>query len=179
MFVARLAIGLFEFGLTAVLAVLVVYVNYRLFIVTNPDYDGEEELKKGNTATAVLTGGLLVSSGLIVRQAIYPVVTLVRLHFTTPEGNVLPTWQLALLAVGHLLLAFGVAVLAMSGGLRLYGRLTRGVHFGEELARGNTAAGVVLAAVVFVIATFVSDGVGSLTTALLPSPSIGIVQMME
>ena len=47
-------LSLFEFALTAALSVLVVYVVYRLLIVTNTDYDAEEEIKKDNKGVAML-----------------------------------------------------------------------------------------------------------------------------
>ena len=43
-----ISLALFEFVLSAVLGLLVVYVNYRMFIATNPDYDAEAEMKKNN-----------------------------------------------------------------------------------------------------------------------------------
>src|SRR5436190_12927050 len=46
----RILLSLFEFLLTIGLAVCVVYVNYRLVIRVNPDYDPEQELKNRNVS---------------------------------------------------------------------------------------------------------------------------------
>jgi uncharacterized membrane protein YjfL (UPF0719 family) len=169
------ALALFEFLLSAGLGLLVVYVNYRLFIATNKDYDAEDEMNKNNLGVAILLAALVVSAGLIVREGVYPVTNLVRLYFTSPVAYV-NAWQLALLIVGHLGLVFVIAVYTISLTLRFWGRLTPKVAEGAELKRGNVAVGVVLAGVVAVMALFISDGVSRLTKSLIPQPSIGHVE---
>src|SRR5690349_1130936 len=114
-----IGLAVFEFLLSAGLGLLVVYVNYRMFIATNPDYDAEEEMKKNNIGVAILLAALLVSAGLIVREGVYPVVNLVRLYFTSPVDYV-NAWQLALLIIGHLGLVFIVAIYTISLSLRFW-----------------------------------------------------------
>jgi len=169
------ALALFEFALSAGLGLLVVYVNYRLFIVTNRDYDAEIEMKKNNLGAGILLAALLIAGGLIVREGVYPVTNLVRLYVTSPVDYV-NGWQLALLILGHLGLVFIVAVYTISLTLRFWGRMTKKLKLGEELKHGNMAVGVVLAGVVTVMALFVSDGVSRLTKSLIPQPSIGHVE---
>ena len=168
-------LALFEFLLSAALGLLVVYVNYRMFIATNPDYHAEEEMKKGNAGVAVLLAALLVSAGLIVREGVFPVTNLVRLYFTAPVEYV-KGWQLLLLIVAHLGLVFVVAVYTISLSLRFWGRLTPNINEGAELKKGNLAVGLVLAGVVAVMAIFISDGISRLTKSLIPQPSIGHVE---
>lgn len=172
---ASIALALFEFVVSATLGLLVVYVNYRLFISTNPDYHAEEEMKKNNVGVAVLLAALLVSAGLIVREGVYPVTNLVRLYFTSPVDYV-AGWQLVLLIACHLLLVFVVAVYTISLSLRFWGRLTPNISEGQELKKGNLAVGIVLAGVVAVMALFISDGLSRLTKSLIPQPSIGHVE---
>jgi uncharacterized membrane protein YjfL (UPF0719 family) len=153
-------------------------VNYRLFIATNPDYNAEAEMKKNNLGVAILLAALLISAGIIVREGVYPVVNLVRLYFTSPVTYV-NGWQLVLLIVGHLGLVFVIAVYTISLSLRFWGRLTPDINEGEELKKGNTAVGIVLAGVVAVMALFISDGVSRLTKSLIPQPSIGHLEIQR
>jgi uncharacterized membrane protein YjfL (UPF0719 family) len=171
----NVALAVFEFVLSAGLGLLVVYVNYRLFIVTNPDYDAELEMKKNNLGAGILLAALLISGGLIVREGVFPVSNLVRLYFTSPV-DYLEGWQLALLIVAHLALVFVVAVYTISFSLRFWGRMTRKLKLGEELKKGNMAVGVVLAGFVAVMALFISDGISRLTKSLIPQPPIGQVE---
>ena len=172
------SLALFEFVLSAVLGLLVVYVNYRMFIRTNPDYHAEEEMKKNNLGVAMLLAALLVSAGLIVREGIYPVTNLVRLYFTAPVEYV-KGWQLVVLILSHIAIVFVVAIYTISLSLRFWGRLTPDIAEGQELKKGNAAVGIVLAGVVAVMAIFISDGLSRLTKALIPQPSIGHVQFQR
>jgi hypothetical protein len=174
--VVTVLLALFEFALTVLLTVGVIYANYRLYIVTNSDYDAEEEMRKNNVGVAVLLAAMLVSGGAIVKQGIYPVVNLVRLHLTSPTLE-LGTLELLAMVVGHIALVFGVAVFSISLSLRFWGRLTRNVEEGKELARGNAAVGVVLAGVVLVMGMFVSEGVSRLTKSLIPQAPLGQVMV--
>ena len=176
--VTSVLLALFEFLLSAGLGLLVVYTNYRLFIVTNRDYDAEVEMKKNNLGAGILLAALLISGGLIVREGVFPVTNLVRLYFTSPVEYV-KGWQLVLLVLGHLGLVFITAVYTISLTLRFWGRMTKKLKLGEELKNGNMAVGVVLGGVVFVMALFVSDGISKLTKSLIPQPSIGHVEFQR
>jgi uncharacterized membrane protein YjfL (UPF0719 family) len=171
-------LALFEFVLTAALSVLVVYVVYRLLIVTNTDYDAEEEIKKDNKGVAMLLAGLVLAGGLMVREGIYPVMNIVRLYFTTPQPG-FAAWQMVLLALGHLVLVFVIATFTLSLALRFWGRLTPKVQNGQELMRGNFSVGIVLTGVVLVVALFMSEGISRLTKSLIPQPSVGQVEFAD
>ncbi len=164
--------------MTSIVTVLAIYMNYRLFIGTNSDYDAEEEIRKGNTGVAILLSAMLIGGGSIVRQGIFPVVNLVRLHYTAPIVDLGGLEILAFVA-GHLFLVFFVAVASLSLALRCWGRLTAPLQNGDQLRRGNTAVGVVLAGVVLVVSLFMSDGVSRLTKALIPQPSMGQVKISD
>ena len=169
---AHILLSLFEFLLTIGLAICVVYVNYRLAIRANPDYDAEEELKNRNVAVAIVFAAVLIAAGMIVRNGIFPVVSMVRLAFTS-DGAYLKTWQVAGVAVMQILLVFAAAIFSLSVSLRLFGRLTRTIQEGKELKAGNPAVGIVLAAVVLVIGMFVSDSMSSVTKSLVPQAPLG------
>lgn len=175
---AVIGLSLFEFVLTAALSVLVVYVVYRLLIVTNTDYDAEEEIKKDNKGVAMLLAGLVLAGGLIVREGIYPVMNIVRLYFTTPVPE-FPAWQMVLLALGHVVLVFVIATFTLSLSLRFWGRLTPKVQNGAELQRGNFSVGIVLTGVVLVVALFMSEGISRLSKSLIPQPSVGQVEFAD
>jgi uncharacterized membrane protein YjfL (UPF0719 family) len=175
---AVILLALFEFVLTAALSVLVVYVVYRLLIVTNTDYDAEDEIKQDNKGVAMLLAGLVVAGGLMVREGIYPVMNIVRLYFTTPTPE-FSAWQMALLALGHLVLVFVIATFTLSLSLRFWGRLTPKVQNGVELKRGNFSVGIVLTGVVLVVALFMSEGISRLTKSLIPQPSVGQVEFAD
>jgi hypothetical protein len=72
-----------------------------------------------------------------------------------------------------------LAVITISVTLRLFGRLVKSLHAGQELQRGNLAVGIVLSSVVLVAALYVGEGVSAISKALVPQPSIGQIEIMK
>ena len=177
MFLMRVLVSLFEFLLAVVMSGLVIYVTYRVFIRANPDFDMEEEIKKGNVATGLLVGTILICASAFLQKGMASVVGMFRLYLTAPDQAVLPLWQLCLLGVGHLVFSMFVAVATISFILRLFGRLTARMQEGKELQKGNLAVGILLSSVVIVATLYVSEGVSALSKSLVPQPSIGRIQI--
>lgn len=176
----QLALGLFDLALSAVLAVLVVFTTYRVFIKANTDFDEEEEIKKGNVSVGILVAALLLASANIIQQALSPVMNLVALQLGGFSEGGPGGWKVALYAVAHLALAFVLLVAAVSFSLRLFGRLARGrMRLGRELHEGNVAVGLVLAGVVFVVSLYIGEGIHALAKALVPQPSVTQMRIMR
>ena len=178
-FVTRLLISIFELTTSVVIAVFVIFVTYRIFIRANTDFDEEEEIKKGNVAVGILLSAIMVASAMIIQKGLYPVMSMIRIYLTSPVSQTLSQWQLPVFALAHFVMVFGLAVGTISFSLRLYGKLTRNVQEGKELKKGNPAVGLVLGAVVIIVAMYVGDGIGSLAKALVPQPSIGRIQVFK
>lgn len=179
MFSARLLISLFEFGLAVVMSGFVIFLTYRTFIRANPDFDMEQEIKKGNLAVGLLVGTILISSSTMLQRGMESVVGMFRLWVAAPAESNIPLYQLVMLAMTHLGMSMFLAVLTISVTLRMFGRLTSQMKEGKELQRGNLAVGMLLSAVVYVSTQYVGEGVSALSKALVPQPKIGRVQMMQ
>jgi uncharacterized membrane protein YjfL (UPF0719 family) len=175
----RVVVAFFEFFISALVSVAVVYVMYRVFVITNKDYDGEEEIEKGNVAVAILTVGIMISAAGFVQYGLDAVERMFLLYMTTPVHEAFGGLRMAAYGAAHLVVSFFFAVFTIILSLRLFGKLCSRMHLGDELKKGNVAVGILLAGVVFVVCLFVKDGVGSLSKALLPQPSIGRVQIMK
>lgn len=179
MFLKQVLVSIFEFGMTVVMSVLVVFVTYRAMAYTNPDYDTQAELKKGNVAVAILLGALLFASGMMVQKGFTPVISLFRMYIMSPLQESVSNWRMALHAVSHLAMSFILSVTTISFSLRMFGKLNKDMKMGQELKKGNVAVGIILAAVILVVAMYVSEGIGSISRALIPQPSIGRVRIMR
>lgn len=179
MFVTRVLVSLFEFVLAVLMSGIVIYLTYRVFITANPDFDMEDEIKKGNVAVGTLVASILFAASMILQKGFASVVSLFRLHLTAPAEGGYSLAKLSLMAVGHLVMSMVLAILTISITLRLFGRLTKKVEGGKELQRGNLAVGILLSSVVLVASLYVSEGVSSLSKALVPQPSIGRIQILK
>lgn len=179
MFTTRLIVSVFEFILAVIMSGVIISVTYRIFIKANPDFDMEAEIKKGNVAVGTLVGAILFSASMILQHGMGSVVSMFRMNISTPGESSIGLGKLALLSAGHLGLSMLLAVITISITLRLFGRLVRSLHAGQELQRGNLAVGIVLSSVVLVAALYVGEGVSAISKALVPQPSIGQIEIMK
>jgi hypothetical protein len=179
MFANRLIVSVFEFVLAVVMSGVIIAVTYRVFIKANPDFDMEEEIKKGNVAVGTLVGAILFAASMILQNGMGSVVSMFRMNLSAPGESHIAVGKLILLSLGHLGLSMLLAVITISLTLRLFGRLVRSLHAGKELQKGNLAVGIVLSSVVLVAAMYVGEGVSALSKALVPQPSIGQIEIMK
>ncbi len=179
MFNTRLLVSFFEFFLAVVMSGFIISLTYRVFIKANPDFDMEEEIKKGNVAVGTLVGAILFAASMILQKGMGSVVSMFRMHISAPGEATMGLGKLALLCTAHLGLSMLLAVVTISVTLRLFGKLVRSLHAGTELQKGNLAVGIVLSSVVLVAALYVGEGVSAISKALVPQPSIGQIEIMK
>lgn len=173
-------VGLVKLLVSALTAVLVVFITYKVFIKANTDFDEEKEIQKGNVAVGLLVTALLLGSANIIQNALTPLTNLLLFSLQSGAPQQMSRPRLALYAIGHLGMAFVLAVTAMSFSLRVFGRLTRSyMRAGQELEKGNLAVGLLLAGVVFVVGMYIGDGVEALAKAVVPQPGFGQIRVME
>ena len=175
----RVLVSVFEFALAVGMSGLVIYLTYKVFIKANPDFDMEEEIKKGNVAVGTLMAAILFSASMILQKGMSSVVSMFRLYMSAPGENNLGLGKLALLSLGHLGISMLAAVITISVTLRLFGRLGRTLHAGKELQKGNLAIGILLAGVVIIACLYVGEGVSAVSKALVPQPSIGEIEILK
>src|SRR5574341_2372409 len=69
----------------------------------------------------------------------------------------------ALIGIGQLVIAIILAVAALYIGFYVLGWITKGIEEEKEIARGNTAVGILVASVFFAIAIVVQSGVAGVS----------------
>jgi uncharacterized membrane protein YjfL (UPF0719 family) len=179
MFFTRVLISLCQFALAVVMSGVVIALTYRIFVHANPDFDMQDEIKKGNTAVGALVASIVFAASMILQQGMSAVVSMVRLHLAAPGQTPFEPWQMATLAVAHLTIALALALMTISVTLRLFGKLARPLQAGKELEKGNMAVGILLSSVVLISAMYVGEGVSALSKALVPQPTMGRVQILK
>jgi len=179
MFNTRVIASIFEFVLAVLMSGLIIALTYKVFIKANPDFDMEAEIKKGNTAVGTLVAAILFAASLILQKGMGSVVSMFRMHISAPGESTIGLGKLALLCTAHLGLSLLLAVITISVTLRLFGKLVRSLHAGQELEKGNLAVGIVLSSVVLIAALYVGEGVSAISKAMVPQPSIGQIEIMK
>ncbi|MCG2725047.1 MAG: DUF350 domain-containing protein [Elusimicrobia bacterium] len=165
--------------LAVMMSGLVIVITYKVFIKANPDFNMEDEIKKGNVAVGILMAAILFSASIILQKGMGSVVSMFGLYLSAPAESSLSLWKIAFISFGHLSISMLLAVITISVTLRLFGKLDKKLSAGKELQKGNVAVGILLAGVVLVAALYVGEGVSSVSKALVPQPSIGQIEIME
>jgi hypothetical protein len=118
---------------------------------------------------------MVVSTGLVARAAIYPVIGALQSALVAEPG---PGAVAALAARGvlYVLLFFAGAVGAIAAGTKVFLRLTGDIDELAELKRNNVAVAFVLAGFILVMWLFLARGGESLLTSLMPDPPFGRIE---
>lgn len=178
MFWTRIILSLAEFGLTFFLAVFVVYWSYKSFDKINTRFDAQREIYDGNVAVAVLMAAMMYATALIMRNSIYPVISILTLAITS-GGEGRSFFSLGCYAAGHLVFGFLLAVGCVQFAMKFFSRLNRDVDEVTQIKKGNTAVAVIMGAVIIIVSLFMEQGVSSLTKSLIPQPQLGELRVMD
>jgi uncharacterized membrane protein YjfL (UPF0719 family) len=151
--VGLIGLALLRLVLAIVFAIVGLYIASWVLGKLTKAIDEWEAIEKGNHAVAIYVAGLFISVAIIVAPG---VIGLFR------------TFDLIGIAVGfvQLVLALALAVVMQYIGLWVFGKLTKELDEWAELKKGNTAVGIVMAAIVIAISTIVSQGVASIIAAI-------------
>jgi len=79
----------------------------------------------------------------------------------------------ALIGIIQLVISIVLAVAALYIGFSVLGKITKGIDEEKEIARGNTAVGILVASVFFAIAIVVQSGVAGVSRGLSIAWSVG------
>ena len=169
--------ALAEIVLSLLLGLAVTFLSFRVFARMTRELDEVAELKRNNAAAGILVASVLLSTALIVRQAIYPAVSALQtglMHGISMAAAV----KLAGLTVLYAVLAagFAVAVVPLAG--RAFMALTRDIDELAEIRQSNVAVAITLGAVIVVLGLFTSHGVQALLAALIPYPALETIKVM-
>ncbi len=80
----------------------------------------------------------------------------------------------AVLGLVQLIIAIIFAVVALYIGFSILGRITKGMDEEKELAKGNTAVGIIVASVFIAIALVVQSGVQGLSIGIGKAAAVGL-----
>jgi len=120
---------------------------------------------------------MLVGSALIIRKALYPAVSSLQttLYAGMDFGSALQMMGLTLV---YVILALVLAVAGIGFSARLFLRLTHDIDEMAEIKLNNVAVAVTLGSVIVVMSLFLSHGVQSFLSALIPYPAVESIQIM-
>ncbi|MCR9143493.1 MAG: DUF350 domain-containing protein [bacterium] len=164
--------GIVTLIVSILLAVIVIHLGFVLFQHLTVRINEAEELKQNNVAVAILSGGYILSLGLIVKSSLAPVL---QTFFLMTYGDQFSAGEILIHAgfmVLQVLAALLIAVLALMAGLAIFSRLANHMDELAEIKNNNVAVAIVLAVILVTFALFIEAGVASMLQAIVPAPPI-------
>lgn len=171
----QILLGLIELLVSIFISLVLIAGSYRFFLFITPRFDEERQLKKKNTSVGIVLGGILIGEVLVVKQAIYPVMSVIQLFILREEKNFSNYLEMIGLSVGYVLLAGILALACILFSFWAFNKLTPRLDQYEEIKNNNVAVAVFMALFILGICILISDGVSGLTKALIPFPEIGSI----
>lgn len=170
-------IGIFELALSLGLGFLTVWFSFKMLARLTPQTDDIEAIKNNNGAVGILFGATILSVGLVVKQAAYPMVSSLQtiLHRGLSWTAVI---KLIGIALGSVAIVMVVALTSIWMALRLFLRLTKDIDEMAEIRRNNIAVAVVLGCMIVVIGLFLAQGIQNILSIIIPMPAFGNIQVM-
>ena len=167
--------GLVAYGVAVFGSTLLVFALYRVnTLITRRE--AEDLLLAGHRSSAVAQGAVLLSQAVLLRHAVFPVMTVVRDLFLEP-----PAATRALLVAAQCALFFliiGVlSVLSVVVAVWLFTRLTGRVPEQEEIRKDNVAVAIFFAFAVLAITLVINEGMEDLSRSLIPYGSTRVIRI--
>jgi uncharacterized membrane protein YjfL (UPF0719 family) len=148
-----------------------------LFLLLTTRIDEEQELKAKNTSVGIMLGSILVGQALIVKQVIFPIMSVIQLFVLGREKTAGELFKMLGFAAGYIILAGVLAILCILFSFWMFRVLTPRINQLEEIKKNNVAVAILMGLVIIGICLLVSSGVSGLTRALIPFPEVGSVPL--
>lgn len=164
--------GILELLLSLILGVLFIYGIFTVFRKSVPQIDDLLEVKRGNTAVAIVNGSMIIAVIIILQEALDPAMQAFMLTAGNPNAATSDYLVISLIILGQVLLCAVVAFGGIYAALRLFMFLTKDLEEIEEIRKGNTAAAILLASVIIGIALLIGPSLVTLLDAVIPFPPV-------
>jgi uncharacterized membrane protein YjfL (UPF0719 family) len=158
-----LLIALVQLVVSLGFAMLAVYAGIRIFDRLTTGIDEIAELKRGNTAIGLLMGAVVIAYATVIAGG---VASLTNVVLGIGSKSPVETGVALLGGLVNLLIGLGLASVAITMAMRIFGKITKEMDEQAELKRGNVAVAFLLAAILFAVATVISSGVASVGAAI-------------
>jgi len=174
---ASIAAGVVAYGVSAGLALVLVFGTFRLhakFLAWKQD--GEAMLLAGHRSLAIVLGASILSQAILLRHAVFPTMTVVRdLFLSRPTAG--DVGRVLALGAGFWI----VVAVASTGSVLLatwlFTRMTGRLPEQEEILKDNLAVAIFYAFVLLAITAVLNEGIEDLSRSLIPYGPSGVVRL--
>jgi uncharacterized membrane protein YjfL (UPF0719 family) len=162
--------GGIEIVLSLVTGFFVFFLSMKIFMLLTREINETEELKKNNTAVAVVLAAFVLALVLIVNSSVSPAMDTLNKLFAQESPAVgvilLDLLRIVIIYLAAMLIAIIVLWLSMS----LYTGLTTKIDEMAELKKNNLAIGLVFAVFIFSAGFLALEPVSTILRSFVPPP---------
>jgi len=151
------ASGIVQLAIGIVLAVVAIYMAFKIWGRITTKTKEIDELYKNNIAIGIVMAGILIAVGFVIQGSVSGI------------GTAIATLKVVDILLGLLQFAIGL-ILAMACiyvGFSLFDKILTEIDLQDELNKGNTAVGIVSAAIMITLAEVIRSAVSGITSGLL------------
>ncbi|MCK4797933.1 MAG: DUF350 domain-containing protein, partial [Spirochaetes bacterium] len=164
--------GLIEIGLSFLTGLLIFFISFKVFTVLTRDIDELAELKKNNSAIAILVASFIFGIMLLVKAAIGPAMDTL--------GNTMNAQNASISMVGFAIIRVAViyiiasvfAFIILWFSMKLFMILTTEIDEMEEIKNNNSAISIVIAVLIISLAIILSHPLTTLLNGMVAPPLV-------
>jgi uncharacterized membrane protein YjfL (UPF0719 family) len=162
--------GIIEIGFSLLTGLLIFFLSFKVFTILTRNIDELNELKKNNTAVAILVASFVFGIMLLAKQVIDPSMENMKILIT---GGDEITTNIVLFSVLRILLVYVIAsvfafiVLWLS--MKLFMLLTTQIDEMAEIKNNNTAISIIIAVLIISVTLILSQSLKTIFEGFIPS----------
>ena len=168
--------GLIAYLVSVMVSVLLIFLTYRMNTLLTSKVAEERYLLSGNRSVAIALGSIVLSQAILLRNAVFPTMAVIRNLFFRPGSASAVFWVLA-----HCLIYFLIIGILSFGSVWiagwLFSKMTRKIPETEEILKDNIAMAIFFAFVLIGITIILNEGLEDLSRSLIPYTERGIIRI--
>lgn len=168
--------GIVELILSFGLGLLTAFFSFKAFTKLNKGIDEIKALHDNNTAVAILHGCMMIAAAIIIHESLAPAVAGLQMQLFS-GFSMTGFWKFIGLTVGYVAIVLTTTIVTLSVSVKLFLKLTRDIDELAEIEKNNVSVSIVLGSVLIIMSFFLSSGVESFLSALVPYPSPETIQI--
>lgn len=168
--------GVVAYGVAALGSVVLVFILFRWNTWITDRVEEVRLLEAGHRSTAIVLGATILSQAMLLRHAVFPIMTVVRDMFLREASWRVIAWVVAQTALFFVLVgALSVGSVLLAG--RLFTRLTGDLDEAAHIQQDNLAVAIFYTFVLLAITLILNEGIEDFARSIIPYGRSGVIRL--
>ena len=162
--------------ISILLSIALIFLMFKFNLFITRKVDEEKLLLQGNRSVAIVLGSVLISQAILLRHAVYPIMTVLRNSLVNKISGIsilsLILYCILFFAIIGILSFFGVAFSSW-----MFSRISGKIDELKEIEKDNIAVAIFMGAVILAITLIIEHGIADLAKSIIPTVQSGIISI--